>query len=820
MEYIINILDSFPSLNKLTQKHNIILELNNKEYNLKKLIIQQETISIKENLSKLLFKVHATLNNKKILIGINHINTENLNFDNKVSITWLEFKKKIENNQKEVNDINLLFYDCIRLKIKILLNRIIPKSDKKIKTNKNIIKFVSPKREDKNNNKEKINKDDNKGNNINLINSCRIVKSNNFLLNSNSNLLKENINKEGDIDENKIENNDNKKKVLISGSIVNSILDKYQNLEIDPQKSISQEYMKDLMIENDCLLTDNNIIENYSYSTSLGDNNLNKKNSTNVKKIENIEKNNNINITDIKNSSVSCNAILQNSLISQNNFNKIIKNILKNSIEEKKINNKIKERDSSFNKNMKIIKENEAFNNNSNTVRKLKTQKRKNKSFNKIENNKSNINSTSKTAKSNSKTKMNLKNKNHDINNNTSISKENLPYGSNTLNDYYNNKNLKIPINEELELEKNNKDISLKEINFSDIDKNTCLNDLLISQEKETNNQKDIQKIKENLKEEEKIKNNEFLTLKKDYDLFYTTKFIKSIKNDLLDLELNLAIHKSISLFKLYNKESKILFENRNELIKIIKNYTYKIVEENKKLNLLNNKKIKFELDEKNKELIKNSVFNSNNEILNQQKIFENIIINKINKKEKLKSIVSLIVKTKPILLNRVNKNNKDKKENNNSNIKLINKSPLKSSYKTEYKSPKIEKNTFNKKDSNEHLLENKNNKIKNSKFDKKGSKKSIYKKNKSVKNKLAVVNNINKNFQKNKSINNLLSYENLNDGNILNSGIVFNKDNKSGPINNIHLVHKNNTNGKNSNLIYYSTARTKFYNSNLAKLK
>ena len=778
MEYIINILDSFPSLNKLTQKHNIILELNNKEYNLKKLINQQEAISIKENLSKLLLKIYATLNNKKILIGINHINTENLNFDNKVSISWLEFKKKIEDNQKEINDINLLFFDCIRLKIKILLNRIIPKSDKKIKANKNIIKFVSPKREDKNNNKEKIIKDDNKGNNIN-VNSCRIIKSNNYLLNSNSNLLKENIIKESGIDENKIDNDDNKKKVLISGSIVNSILDKYQNLEVDPQKSISQEYMKDLMIENDCLLTDNNIFENYSYSTSLGDNNLNKKNSTNFKKIENIDKNNNINITDIKNSSVSCNAILQNSLTSQNNFNKIIKNILKNSIEEKKINNKIKERDSSFNKNMKIIKENEAFNNNSNSIRKLKTQKTKNKSFNKIENNKSNTNDVSKKVKNNSKTKMNLKNKKQDINNNTSISKENLLNGCYTLNDFYTNKNLKIPIKEEFELEKNNKDISLKEINFSDIDKNTCLNDLLISQKKETNNQTDIQKIKE-LNEEEKIKNNEFLTLKKDYDLFYTTKFIKSIKNDLLDLELNLAIQKSISLFKLYNKESNILFENRNELIKTIKNYAYKIVEENKKLNLLNNKKIKFELGEKNKKLIQNSFFNFNNEILNQHKIFENIINKKINKKEKLKVIISLIVKTKPDLLNKVNKNNKDKKENHNNNIKLINNSPLKSSYKTEYKSPKIEKNLLNKKNINKHSPENKNIKIKNSKFDKKGCKKSNYKKNKSVKNKLAVVNNINKNLQKNKSINNLLNYENFNDVNILNSGIAFNKSNKS----------------------------------------
>ena len=94
MEFTLNILDSFPSLNKLTQKHNILLELNNKEYNLKKLILQQDTILIKDNISKLLFKVYAILNNKKILIGVNHLNADKFNFDNKFNIIWIEFKKK------------------------------------------------------------------------------------------------------------------------------------------------------------------------------------------------------------------------------------------------------------------------------------------------------------------------------------------------------------------------------------------------------------------------------------------------------------------------------------------------------------------------------------------------------------------------------------------------------------------------------------------------------------------------------------------------------------------------------------------------------
>lgn len=93
MEYTITILDSFPSLNKLTQKYNILLELNNKDYNLKKLIKHQDSISIKENFNNLLLKVYAILNDKKTLIGINHISTESLNSYNKNSIIWLEFKK-------------------------------------------------------------------------------------------------------------------------------------------------------------------------------------------------------------------------------------------------------------------------------------------------------------------------------------------------------------------------------------------------------------------------------------------------------------------------------------------------------------------------------------------------------------------------------------------------------------------------------------------------------------------------------------------------------------------------------------------------------
>ena len=826
MEFTLNILDSFPSLNKLTQKHNILLELNNKEYNLKKLILQQDTILIKDNISKLLFKVYAILNNKKILIGVNHLNADKFNFDNKFNIIWIEFKKKVEENKKEVNDINLLFYDCIRLKIKISPNKVISKSDKKIKTNKSKIKFQSPAPQRKYTSKQN-NNDINNNTNINIINSCRIVNQNNYLLKSNSNFLKDNIkiNNEGNFDEKNIEN---KGKVLINEKMINGILDEYQNIEIDPQKSISQEYMKDLMIENDCLLTDNNILENYSHSTSLGDN-LNKKiNSTNFKKVDNnnVElKDNNINITEIKNTNKNNHdAILQNSLICPNNFNKIINNILKNSFDENKKNNF---RENSLNKNMEIIKENENvnINNNANTIRKIKAQHKKNKSFNKIN---YNNNIMPKKVKYNSKTKVNLKNKNNNINNDNSISKENIIHDCYTLNDFYKNKFLNNPNLENLEFEKNNKDISLKDINISHIDKNTNLNDLLISKKNEDNIKKDLIQEQEQEKdiskdEYEKIKNNEFSTLKKDYDLFYTSKFIKSIKNDLLDLEFNLAIEKSISLFLLYNKESYLLYKKKKELMNEISNHIHKTEEIHKKMNLLNNKKIKNDLKEKNKIIIKESFFDFNNKFLIQKTIFENLLKIKKNKKEKLKLIISLIIKSKPSLLNLFNNNKNTKKENeekDNNNIKLINKSPYKSSNKSQYNSPKIEDVAFKKKMTNDGLLgtKNKNLNKKNAKFVKANSKNLIYKKNKSVKNKFDA--NINKNIQKNNSINNLLNFENINDKNILNSGNINYKDNKNDNMNNIHLIQKNSENGKNNNLIYYSTARTKFYNINSAKLK
>lgn len=281
----------------------------------------------------------------------------------------------MEENKKSINDLNLLFYDCIRLKIKISSFKTIPKSDKKLK-NKSKIKFSSPSNNQrKNTTKEKYIYNNFKDSaNINIISSYRGFNPCNNLVKSNSNSLKESIKiSSSNLDENNVKYNEINKKVLFHEN-TNNALKRYNSNEIDPQKSITHEYMKDLMIDNDCLLTDNNIFENYSYSTSLGENNKNSKiNVTNIKRIENNnEININNNITDIKSNNNDINS--QHSSICPSNFNKMFKNILINSKENNNSNIKI---DNSFNKNMEVIKENESFCNNVNSIRKIKAQHKK-----------------------------------------------------------------------------------------------------------------------------------------------------------------------------------------------------------------------------------------------------------------------------------------------------------------------------------------------------------------------------------------------------------------------------------------------------------
>ena len=723
MEFNLNFLDSFPSLNKIPQKNNLFLEFNNKEYSLNKLITQQEIIPLKKSLSKLFFKIYFIVNSKKLLIGLNSINQESIKFDtNKIFTTWIEFRKRIPDNNKDINDINFLFFDCLRLKLKISLIKSLPKTDKRIKKTQSRIKLgaktpIIPKKADdkfklKNDNNE-INIDNDDNNNLN---SYRNFDTN-YLLKSKS--QEENIKLVSE----ELEN------IKVNA---NNIMEKYNNLRIKSEESISHEMKNLLQIENDCLLTDNNLLENYSYSTSLGDNN-------NKNIIKSRVENENKMISDIIKNDINYEFIPKNNLLSLNNYKSLNKqeqnmNQMNDSLnDEIDTNKKTSSTKTKFKGISKLIKIN---------------NKKQDKKIKQIKNN--NIN------KSNS-------------NNIHSLIKEKIYFNSNTYNNFY-RKNMINDENNHLEhLETNIYD------NNNNNNKNVFMNNLLISHKTKLKESEIIKEEKINMSSEYE----DFISMKKDYELLYTPAFIKEIKKDLLDLEFNIALEKSISLFLLYNNHISLFFKQKKELLTIIKNYMKNIDFINKKQNLLDAIKKK----EKNK-LLLNDLDNNINlkrNYLAQKNIFENLINDKINKKQTLKIIISILLKRNNNILDNLKTNKNLENENLKTNIKsnstnkFIIKSPSRSINKTKIKSPQ----TTKQKQKYEFMSEIKN---KNSIF----ANKLINKKKAS-----------NHNLKKNKSINYLVSLENINERNIDKS---TNKDSKP-------IFSKNN-------LIYYSTAKNKFYNA------
>ena len=729
MEYNLNFVDSFPSLNKIPQKNNLFLEFNNKEYSMNKLITQQEIISLKKPLSKLFFKIYFIINSKKLLIGVNSINQELIKFDsNKNYITWVEFKKRIpdNNNNKDINDINFLFFDCIRLKLKISLIKSLPKTDKRIKKTQSKIKIgtktpiISKKGEakfkfknDNDNIDINIENDDN-----NNLNSYRNFDTN-YLLKSKSQ------------EENVKLVNEELENIKVN---TNNIIEKYNNLRIKSEESISHEIKNLLQIENDCILTDNNLIENYSYSTSLGDNN-------NKNIIKSRAENENKKISDIiKNDNINYEFIPKNNLLSLNNYKSLNKqeqnmNLMNESLnDEIDTNKKISSSKNKFKGISKLIKIN---------------NKKYDKKFKQIKNN--NIN------KSNS-------------NNVHSLIKEKIFFNSNTYNNFYKNNIINDENNHLDHLETN-----IYNLNNNN-NKNVYVNNLLISQKTELKENEIIKDEKISIPDEYE----EFISMKKDYELLYTPAFIKEIKKDLLDLEFNIALEKSISLFLLYNNHISFFFKQKKELLTLIKNYTKKIDYINKKSNLLDNMKRKEEAKEKNK-LLLDDIDNNNNlkrNYLAQKNIFENLINDKINKKKILKTIIGILLKKNNNLLDNIKQIKKQDKESlktntKSNNNKYIIKSPSRSSNKSKIKSPQ----TTKQKQKFEFMSEIK-------------SKNSIFA-NKLM-NKKKTSNN---DLKKNKSINYLISLENINERNI---DKISNKENKA-------ILFKNN-------LFYYSTAKNKFY--------
>ena len=705
MEYNINILDSFPSLNKIHQKNNLFLEFNNKDYFLNKLISQQETMITKKSSSKFYFKIYLLYNAKKELISSNYINQDIIKFDsNKSFITWLEFRKRNQdNNNKEINDFNYLFFDCIRLKIKITLNKTIPKTDKRIKTTKSKIKigYKTPNITKKDEVKFEYNNINEIYNDIN--DNLDIIRKddNNYLLKSES--QEENIKLNKEILDNKISNK--------------NILEQYNNLHLKPEERITQE-LKSLIIENDCLLTDNNLIENYSYSTSLGDNNNKIKNKA---EFENKIKD------DIKSDNINYDHDLKNSLISFNNY---------------KLLNKQENNNTAINT---------SFNDEDGRNKKIKMMKSKFKSLNKLIKAKNEY-----QEKKIKKCKANPinKNKNNNSNKTHSLVKEKTYSNSNTYNNFYK----KNPINEE-----NNKYLETNVINENI---NNFTNILLISHENEINN---------NIIKKEKAVNHdeydEFISMKKDYDLLYTSVFIKAIKKDLLDLEFNIALEKSISLFLTYNSKIFLLSNQKKDLISAIKTYANKSKVLNKKIYLLNILRNKKEMEDNNKLiLVEFNKINLKKGYISQKTIFENLINDKMKKKIMLKSIISILLKKKPEIIKNITPNSKKMKN------KYIIKSPSKVSKNSKIKSPQ----TTKQKPQFEFMSEIKN--------------KNLIFANKLINKKKS----LNKNLKKNRSINYLVSFENVNE----------------------QRNHFEKTTISKNNLYYNSTSKNKFYISKNEKAK
>ena len=349
---------------------------------------------------------------------------------------------------------------------------------------------------------------------------------------------------------------------------------------------------------------------------------------------------------------------------------------------------------------------------------------------------------------------------------------EKIYFNSNTYNNFYK----KNKINEEY---------NHFETNVNNDKNNDFSNNLLISNNIDPNKKSLIYVDKTN----EFREYEEFISMKKDYDLLYTPAFIKEIKKDLLDLEINIALEKSISLFLLYNSHISLFEKQKNDNFNKIKYYEDKIEILNKKIDLLNKFKRKNEIKEKNQKILKESnSINFKNNYLAQKNIFESLSNNKMNSKIILKSIINILVKRNPDILANINQNQKSVKQNdsiNNNDTNSYNKcsvkSPIKCSKKFKIKSPQIIK----QKQKYEFMSEIKN---KNSLFNNK-----LYHKKKAS----------NKNLKKNKSINYIVSLENIHERDSEKPNCKDIKENFS----------KNN-------LVYYSTAKNKFYNSNIEKGK
>ena len=707
MDIVINILESFPSIEKLIKNDNIILEINDNEYNLKKIIDNNELIKLHKITSRIIFKIYLT---KKELYGINIFRIEKLkelfSLDGKSYILWLEFKKENKND-----NYNLMFYHSIKLKIKF-----IPIIQNKSSTNNNKNKIS----EDDNNSKtisdnmynNKIIKNNiNENNNLTESNDIYCISSSNFYKNNYEeeyfNNIKEDIKSDIKIKNQRLKNSKQEdiKNKLKSIPTVNNISSKNntnffnkQKNKKSNQKKISNKTSNIIKTEDNYILTENNYTLKYSKNinkslskantTTLDKNNdhikICKKYKTpskikyikrEVSEIKKAKSTNNYKISDDDINSTIINTN-QNNL--QNVFSSLSKSYNKNYFMNKdfSIRNKNKSREQQLN-----IKQNININHFNNTSSKNSYIENRN-SFN---DKKNKLNSISKP----------ILDKNN-IKDNHKYEKEQLKNTSRYENKYNNSfkkdndkitKSVKSKLNELM---------TLKEINKKDIEDNmeSHNNTQLINNISITNNSindNNISLSNNNIYIEDDYKDNfllnslyynenetfeEFNSLRNNFELFYSKSFINNIKKDLIDLEFNLALEKIMGLFTCYNNDVEYLYFKNIILRNAIKNLETKMKYIRKKLYKLNCKKEELNSRQNRLILIKESQFYFNEDIkmqkLIQKKILENLIKNRFTQKQKLTLIFKELFKKRPELFNLKNKENKVN-VNNNINNKINN---------------------------------------------------------------------------------------------------------------------------------------------------
>ena len=696
MDVDINILDSFPSIEKLIKNNNIFLEINYLEYNLNKLINNNELVKLSKISNKIIFKIYIE---KKQLFGTNIFKIDKFkdlfSLDGKSYILWLEFKKEIKN---EIDEYNLVFYNMIRLKVKftplISINDLIIKKNSSNSNNEVDYNYT-------NNIKTIINNIYNNSlpNDKYLINENAHfnIDTNDVFCLSSSNFYKKKFQDEFlcNITEDNLNGNKN-----------NNLNNKNRSIK-KFKSSSSNSKKKDIKALNNFnnrinKLQFSNNNENKSKTKSKNKNKISSKTPNNLMKSVN-----NYIITendDHLNNSYKFSKILNKSLPkkiyvfdnNKNNSNKKRNNKTPNKIhfrigeiipirKESTINNSKKVSDENISTtiitNQNNIKQNIIVNLNAsynkNNFKSLRNKNSKENEMNLNLNNKDN--NSEKNIKS-----FNISKPLKLINNNFINEEYNDRYEQeqNEINGFVDksNNNFKDDLNDKILLEEKNKKNKDNESN----ENTQLINNISIINNSINQNNNEISFINNNLDE---IQNNflldeifldetdifkEFNSIKNNFELLYSKSFINNIKKDLINLEFSLALEKIIELFNCYNEDVEFLFYKNQILINLLKNFETKIKCMQKKIYKLNGKKEEIKLKQNRLLFLKESEFHFIEDIkmqkITQKKILETLIQSKNNKNQKFKNIFKEIIKKRQNIFN-IRKNSLT----NNMNTKLNN---------------------------------------------------------------------------------------------------------------------------------------------------